>query len=870
MSIIDIIRYFFGSICFLSLVTLIIYAFKNTRTFKGQIWHQLLVAGAIAFITAFLMGVVDIFFLPGIGLLNIAFAIWITGIVLLLVRGVIRWKSTQKAGAIPFLKSVTIFPDTIHYIVSFFLLAFIALPLWVSFIYNPFHTTSTWLDTAGLGVWALATLDLIIAQRKLHRSAQPIITAQNKKAIPQAGSDVLTVTAFGKLINSFLTKVTPVAGNPNIDILTEYFEYNPILFEGCRFGEDRTIDIEPIFKNLDRIPRENRISVICTLFSMFNHKLMDLYSAFVSSQQARKLLEECYLSIKEEFRDTSVVSNVLSTMPEGVLEAEKLSFLSKEELEVRVRERTLELEKSEQQLRTLKDFHEDIVKKAPVGILRTNKEGRIEFVNPKLAELIGLPNVEEITTKGKKMNDIFSVKEAQKTMSFEIGSPEHMDLLAHNMPSEEIHTNLALTSICGKNTQTSVCIVSLSDKDGNFDGALFLIEDITERKLLEEERRKIERLESVGTLAGGIAHDFNNLLTGIMGNIGLAKRSIEAGDLQKSSSRLVEAEKASLRAKDLTQQLLTFARGGAPIRQTVAITGLLKDSADFVLRGSNARCELSLPNDLWMTDIDESQISQVLSNVIINADQAMPEGGIININAKNTVVKERSTLPLKKGKYVEITVIDHGVGIKKEHLPRIFEPYFTTKQKGSGLGLATAYSIIRNHDGHIIVNSTPTVGTTVRIYLPAPKKTIPAKKEVVAETHIAGKGRILVMDDAEVIRELLHDELTDAGYDIELAVDGTEAIERYTKAKDLGQPFDAVIMDLTIPGGMGGKEAIKKLLEIDASAKVIVSSGYSTDPIMSDFKKYGFGAVVAKPYKVEELERTLRDLLKGKEVVKDS
>ena len=863
MSIIDIIRYLFGIICFLSLVILIIYAFKNAKTFEGQTWHKLLIASAIAFITAFLMGVVDIFFLPGTGLLNIAFVIWITGIVLLPVRGVIRWKSTQKAGAIPFLKSVTIFPDTIHYIVSFSLLAFIALPLWILFIYNPFHVTSMWLDIAGLGVWALATLDLIIAQRKAH-STQFITIAPNRKATPEDRNDIFTVIAYGRFINSFFAKVKLAAGNPDISTLAEYFEYNPILFEGCRLSEDRTIEIEPILKNLDRIPQENRIPVICTSFSILNYKLANLYGTLVSSRLVRKLLEECYLSIKEEFKDTSAVSNILITMPEGVLDNERLALLSKEELEIRVRERTLELEKSEQQLRILKDFHEDIVKTAPVRILRIDKEGRIIFVNPKAAEFIGLPNGEEITTKGKKINDIFSVKEAQKTMSFEIGSLEHMDHLAHNMPNEEIHTNLALTSIYGKNTQTSVYGVSLSDKDGNFDGALFLIEDITERKLLEEERRKIERLETVGTLAGGIAHDFNNLLTGIMGNIGLAKRSIEAGDLQKTSSRLVEAERASLRAKDLTQQLLTFARGGAPIRQNVALTGLLKDSVDFVLRGSNARCELSLPNDLWMLDIDEGQISQVLSNVIINADQAMPEGGIININAKNTVVQERSTLPLKKGKYVKITIMDHGVGIKKEHLLRIFEPYFTTKQKGSGLGLATAYSIIRNHDGYIIVNSTPTVGTTVRIYLPESKKTIPAKKEVVAETHITSKGKILVMDDEEIIRELLHDELTDAGYDIELAVDGTEAIERYTKDKDLGQPFDAVVMDLTIPGGMGGKEAIKQLLEIDASAKVIVSSGYSTDPIMSDFKKYGFGAVAAKPYKVEELERTLHDLLKEK------
>ncbi len=869
MSAINILADLFLSITVLLLVVFAVYAFKNMRSLEGQLEYKILTASIIIFIVASSIGIIDVFLHQG-SWIYIVFTIWVLGLLALIAREVRRWLSMRKANVISRVRLLTLYSDTKYYLISILLLTFIALPLWLLLLSRPLQLISTWLDVVGIGAWALAVLNLAIAERKSYQRLRSHETIPTRKVAPLAREDILAVTTYGSFINLFLLKAKHMVGNAIRNSIVEYFESNPILFEGYRLSEDGIIDVDPILQNLDRIPEQNRIPMISTLFSVLNYKLLNLCSALVSPQWTQKAMEDCYLSTEGQFDNESGLSIILMTMPKGLLEDRKLSFLSKDELEARVRERTLELEKSEQQLRILKDFHEEIVKKAPVGILRTDKEGRIEFVNPKAAELIGIPNVEEIITKGKKINDIFSVKEGQKTMSFEIGSPEHMDLLAHNMPSEEIPTILEITSIYGKNTQTSVSVVSLSDKNGNFDGALFLIEDITERKLLEEERQKIERLESVGTLAGGIAHDFNNLLTGIMGNIGLAKRSIEAGDLQKTSSRLVEAEKASLRAKDLTQQLLTFARGGAPIRQNVALTGLLKDSIDFVSRGSNVRCDLSLQDDLWMVNIDEGQINQVISNVIINAGQAMPEGGIININVKNTVVQERSTLPLKKGKYVEIIVEDYGVGIKKEHLPRIFEPYFTTKQKGSGLGLATAYSIIINHDGHIIVNSTPTVGTTVRIYLPASKKTIPAKKEVVAETHIAGKGRILVMDDEEVIRELLHDELTDAGYDIELAVDGTEAIERYTKAKDLGQPFDAVIMDLTIPGGMGGKEAIKQLLEIDPSAKVIVSSGYSTDPIMSDFKKYGFSAVAAKPYKVEELERTLRDLLKGEEVVKDS
>ncbi len=379
-------------------------------------------------------------------------------------------------------------------------------------------------------------------------------------------------------------------------------------------------------------------------------------------------------------------------------------------------------------------------------------------------------------------------------------------------------------------------------------------------KQLGEERQKIEKLESIGTLAGGIAHDFNNILTGIMGNIGLAKRHVQPKS--KAGERLVEAEKASLRARDLTQQLLTFARGGAPIKKLVSIAELIQDSTTFALRGSNVRCEFSLVDDLWSAEIDEGQINQVITNLVINADEAMPEGGILNIGAKNRVVKTRSALPLPEGNYVEITIEDHGVGISKEHLSKIFDPYFTTKQKGSGLGLSSAYSIVKNHSGYITARSKLGVGTTFHIYLPASEKPIPVEKEAVAETAVAGKGRILVMDDEEVIRQLLESELTDVGYEVELTVDGAEAIEQYRKAKESGQPFDAVILDLTVPGGLGGKDVIRKLLEIAPDVKAIVSSGYSTDPIMADFKDYGFRGVVAKPYKMEQLEKTLRSLLR--------
>jgi signal transduction histidine kinase/ActR/RegA family two-component response regulator len=388
-----------------------------------------------------------------------------------------------------------------------------------------------------------------------------------------------------------------------------------------------------------------------------------------------------------------------------------------------------------------------------------------------------------------------------------------------------------------------------------------ILRDTSERKKMEEELIKTSKLESLGILAGGIAHDFNNILTALLGNVSIAKTSVNPED--SLFKRLTEAEKACLRAKDLTQQLLTFSKGGTPIKKTVSLGELLKESADFALRGSNVRCEFSIAEDLWPVEIDEGQINQVINNLIINADQAMPEGGTIEIHAENTLLEAQDGLLLPEGKYVKISIKDQGVGIPREYLIKIFDPYFTTKYKGSGLGLSTSYSIIKNHDGHIDVESQLGVGTIFTIHLPASKKKIPAMKRF-KETPISGKGRILVMDDEETIRNLLFDMLKDLGYEVELVKDGNETIESYKKARYSGHPFDAVIMDLTIPGGMGGKEAIKILREIDPQLKAIVSSGFSNDPIMSDFHKYGFKGVIAKPYNVEDMSRILHRVITGK------
>jgi len=398
----------------------------------------------------------------------------------------------------------------------------------------------------------------------------------------------------------------------------------------------------------------------------------------------------------------------------------------------------------------------------------------------------------------------------------------------------------------------------IRDRQSNVVGAVLVFRDITEQQHMLNEVLKAEKLESVGILAGGIAHDFNNILTAVAGNISLARMT--AGNQDKVLKRLSDAEKAVSRARDLTQQLLTFSRGGAPVKKTTSIKELLSDWAGFALRGSNVKCVFRIPDDLWHAEIDQGQISQVFHNLIINADQAMPDGGRIYVSGENYVEKGENSSALDRGHYVKISVRDEGVGVAPDHLQRIFDPYFTTKETGSGLGLATSYSTIKRHGGHIAVQSKVGLGTTFDVFLPASESRV-ATIPLVSDMPKKGRGKILLMDDESMIRDLGSEMLRRLGYQVFTTRDGLEAITVYKKSKDCGEPFDAVIMDLTIPGGMGGKEALKELLDVDPGIKAIVSSGYSNDPIMGDFKKFGFAGVLSKPYSVKEMSDVLHTVV---------
>lgn len=408
---------------------------------------------------------------------------------------------------------------------------------------------------------------------------------------------------------------------------------------------------------------------------------------------------------------------------------------------------------------------------------------------------------------------------------------------------------------------TEARINPLLNSQGQPVGILSVLRDITERKRMEEEMLKAQKLESLGVLAGGIAHDFNNLLTGVLGNLSLMELSVKSGE--DIGELLEETKKASRQTKNLTQQLLTFSKGGDPVRKRLSIAKLVASAVKFSLSGSNIRYELSIPDDLWAVEIDEGQINQVLNNLLINAEQAMPGGGKVEVFAENVTLQESGGLPLRAGNYVKISIKDYGTGIPKEILAKIFDPYFSTKSKGSGLGLAITYSIMKKHKGHITVESRSGAGTTFHLYLPASGKAVSIQDSIAERKPRPGKGKILCMDDQFDIRNLVGRMLKLLGYSVEFASNGQEAIDLYKKAIGSKEAFDAVILDLTVPGGMGGKETVQKLRAIDPGVKAIVSSGYSNDTIMSDYERYGFSGVVAKPFETRELGEVLYRVLQG-------
>ncbi|MGM0611500.1 MAG: hybrid sensor histidine kinase/response regulator [Thermodesulfobacteriota bacterium] len=542
-----------------------------------------------------------------------------------------------------------------------------------------------------------------------------------------------------------------------------------------------------------------------------------------------------------------------------------------DDLDRRVIERTRELERTnellqseielrkqaEEQLMSEKELFSVTLKSIGDGVVTTDNFGDVIFVNMTAEGMLGsrmqdvqgspfskvcrlvdgndnlIDPVREVLSQG----GIFERKRGMYLVSERDGSMGHVDVSFKTTP--------------------------IYDRQSLVLGTVTVFQDITEFVRMEEARFRKEKLESIGVLAGGIAHDFNNLLTAVLNHILLVKMNLEVES--REFSRLNDAQNAILRSKQLTQQLLTFSRGGAPIRETTSLPELIDGTVGFALRGANVKSHIQMDKNLWPANIDSGQIAQVFENLVLNSVQAMPEGGNIYIYAANYAHKTTEEGPgLSPGNYIRIDFKDDGPGISEENLDRIFDPYFTTKEIGNGLGLASCYSIIKNHMGEITVSSEPGQGVHFVVYLPAVAAGQNLKKHRTASAELKfGHGRILVMDDVQDILDIMHDALELLGYEGHFAKTGEQAVKMYETAFNSGQEYDAVILDLTIPGGMGGREAVGEILKINPKAKVLVSSGYSQDPVMGNFKDYGFCGVLPKPYTVEDVSRTLNEVLSG-------
>jgi len=490
------------------------------------------------------------------------------------------------------------------------------------------------------------------------------------------------------------------------------------------------------------------------------------------------------------------------------------------------------------------------------GVITTDTDGRLVLMNKIAEELTGWNQHEAF---GKDIGEVFHIINAKTRHQCE--NPVEKVLKAGSIVGLANHTNLIARD--GTESMIADSGAPILDAKSEIIGVVLVFRDVTDKHRIERQLQQAQKMESIGILAGGIAHDFNNMLGVITGNVSHALSQIDRG--AELFDILSDVQESAKQAQALTQQLLTFAKGGAPVKKAANLNQIIRESAKFVTRGGKTRCEFGLSDNLWTVEVDAGQINQTISNLVINAGQAMPDGGIIQIQTENIVIESEVTHPadLPPGKYVKITVKDHGIGISEKHISKIFDPYFTTKQTGSGLGLATSYAIIKKHDGYMTVDSEIEKGTVFHIYLPASLKDFEKTEDMEKPMH-QGHGKILVMDDQEMILKMVEKILNRMGYEAMLATDGSQAIEIYRNAYQSKSPVDLVILDLTVPGGMGGARTIAELLKIDPGVRAVVSSGYSNDPIMASYQDYGFCGIVPKPYTLSQLTEVLNNIFDKK------
>jgi len=491
------------------------------------------------------------------------------------------------------------------------------------------------------------------------------------------------------------------------------------------------------------------------------------------------------------------------------------------------------------------------------GVIATDTKGRLILINKVAEKLTGWTQSEAY---GKDIKEVFKLINEKTRKTCE--NPVDKVLEAGEVIGLANHTTL----IARDGTEKLIADSGAPIFNANHEiiGIVLVFRDITDQYKMEKQLQHAQKLESIGTLAGGIAHDFNNLLSVITGNISYALPLLRQDD--EIYEVLTDVQESTIKAQTLTQQLLTFSKGGAPIKKLTDLNRLIEETSTFVTSGKKSRCEFDLRKDLWRIEIDPGQINQVISNLVINADQAMTEGGTIWIKTENFINDTAKPIPLCIGKYVKFSIQDQGIGILEKNLSDIFDPFYTTKPKGSGLGLSTAYSIIKRHDGYINVYSEVDKGTVFHVYLPTTMKNDSAnnkRKEKIQKE----RGKILIMDDQESILKMACRILNRLGFKTSVAKDGQQAIDLYREVYNTENSFDLVILDLTVPGGMGGARTILELQQINPNIKAVVSSGYSNDPVMSDYKRYGFSGILSKPYSPKQISQILSQLLNKEQLI---
>jgi two-component system cell cycle sensor histidine kinase/response regulator CckA len=562
--------------------------------------------------------------------------------------------------------------------------------------------------------------------------------------------------------------------------------------------------------------------------------------------QERDALRERAERIAAELPPSRATKDVKSLLYELQLHDLELAAQCEE-----LRETQLELERSRESYRELYD-------EAPVAYLTCTPSGRIERANPCLAELLGTTLTDLVGTAFPR----FATAEHRDTFYQHARRLEHEPAASCQMQlitAEGEFRDVRLDSrgrhgAAGELTRLRICVVDLTEQKRTERQ----ISELTEHNRRDTEQLRINKLEAVGLLAGGIAHDFNNLLTGITGNIALARR-----DPARADDLLRRADAATHRAALLTQQLLTFARGGEPVKSMLQMGALIQEVAEFSLHGSNVRLELDLSRDLWPVRADRGQLFQVIQNLVTNANEAMESGGRLRITARNLRPGEAGLPELEPGRYVHLMLQDEGVGIGLSEQSRIFDPYFTTKAQGSGLGLATAHSIVRRHGGAMTVVSRPQEGTTMQVYLPAAcDMPVAAEAPPRLVSSPVQRRRLLVMDDDNAVRDVIAGYLASLGHEVDTVSDGRAALAAYRGGQAKGRPYDVVILDLTVPGGMGGRETVGALLSLNPQVRCIVASGYSDDAVLSDPARYGFRGVARKPFDVADLSAAIEAALR--------